>query len=199
MNLSTASPSPAAPAASGSLAVPGRRLRLGSGTITLDRGGVAVVTWADAASMHSRIAQLCDMAEPVVRLAGGALMADLSLQDNLMLEPALRDGVLPAHLLPEIDALLADAGCPVDWTRWAATLPQDATPLELLQVRIGRALVADPDLLIVDCAHWDDALLPVAQLARSFACHYPWRMLVWATPDAARADSLRASLQEFSA
>lgn len=199
MNLSTASPSSAAPAASGSLAVPGRRLRLGSGTITLDRGGVAVVTWADAASMQSRIAQLCDLAEPVVRLAGGALLADLSLQDNLMLEPALRDGVLPAHLLPEIDTLLADAGCPVDWPRWAATLPQDATPLELLQVRIGRALVADPDLLIVDCAQWDDALLPAAQLARSFASHYPWRMLVWATLDAAHADNLRASLQEFSA
>ncbi|MES2974647.1 MAG: hypothetical protein V4757_13615 [Pseudomonadota bacterium] len=192
MTLSTASPTPAAPA------FPGRRLHLGADAIVLDRGGVAVIRWPDAASLASQVAALCDLAEPVVRVAGGALMADLSLQDNLMLEPALRDGVLPAHLLPEIDTLLAQAGCPVDWERWALALPQDATPLELAQVRIGRALMADPDLLLVDDAAWDHSLLPAAQLSRAFASRYPWRMLVWATHDAARADSLRACLQEFT-
>lgn len=194
MNLSPGLPPAAAPLPP----LPGRRLRLGSGSVMLDRGGVAVATWPDADSLAAQVAGLCDLAEPVVRLAGGALLADLSLQDNLMLEPALRDGVLPAHLLPEIDSLLAQAGCPVDWPRWAAALPQDATALELLQVRIGRALVADPDLLIVDDAQWDHTLLPAARLSRSFANQYPWRMLVWATHDAARADALRASLQETS-
>ena len=191
MNPSTASPAPAA------RPVPGRRLRLGTDAVMLDRGGVAVIQWPDAAALAAQAVALCALAEPVVRVAGGALVADLPLQDNLLLEAALRDGNLPSHLLPEIDTLLAQAGCPVDWPRWATTLPQEATPLELVQVRIGRALAADPDLLIVDDAQWDHALLPAARLSRSFANQYPWRMLVWATHDAARADSLRASLQEF--
>lgn len=193
MNPSTASPLPAAPF------LPGRRLRLGEGAIMLDSGGVAVMQWPDAASLAAQVVALCDLAEPVVRAAGGALIADLSLQDNLMLEPALRDGLMPTHVLPEIDTLLARAGCPVDWTRWAMTLPQDATALEIAQVRIGRALVADPDLLIIDDAQWDHALLPAAPLSRSFATQYPWRTLVWATHDAARAGSLRALLQESTA
>lgn len=194
MNTSTGTPLPsgvshAAPA--------GRRLRLGDSEALLDHGGILVACWPDAQAMAARALALGELASPVVRMAGGALIGDLSLQDNLMLEPALNDGLLPAGLLPEIDALFTRAGCPIDWPGWAAAMPQEATPLALMQVRVGRALVADADVLLMDAGEWDDALLSPAQFSRSFSAQYPWRVLAWATHDAARAHSLRASLQEF--
>ena len=149
--------------------------------------------------MGTRIAALCDLASPVVRLAGGALISDLSLQDNLMLEPALQQGTVPAWLLPEIDTLFAQAGCAVDWPGWAGTLPADASEAAFMQVRAGRALVADPDVLLLDAAQWNNACIPPLAFSRAFSSRYPWRMLVWATADAARAACLRACLEEFTA
>jgi hypothetical protein len=172
-------------------------LRLGGARLALDRGGVHVAAWPDSGSMARQIADLCDLASPVVRLAGGALISDLSLQDNLMLEPALQDGPVPDHLLPEIDSLFAQAGCAIDWPGWAATLPADASEGALTQVRIGRALVADPDLLLLDAAPWNDGWMTPLAFSRAFSGRYPWRMLVWVTADPARAAALRTSLEEF--
>ena len=149
--------------------------------------------------MARQIADLCELASPVVRLAGGALISDLSLQDNVMLEPALFDGAVPAYLWPEMDSLFALAGCAVDWPGWAATLPADAPEAALMQVRIGRALVADPDLLLLDAAQWNDECIAPLAFSRAFASRYPWRMLVWVTADAARADALRTILEELTA
>ncbi len=178
---------------------PARLLKLAGRGVALDRGGVAVIAWPDAGTLAAQAESLCGLQMPVVRLAGGALISDLSLQDNLMLEPALNDGVLPSHLLPEIDALFSQAGCPVDWPRWVAALPQDATALDLLQLRVGRALVADPDVLLIDAQQWDDTVLAPALFSRCFASQYPWRLLVWATHDAARQLALDTSLQELTA
>lgn len=194
MNTSTGltpGPGPAGRAAAG------RRLRLGDTAVLLDQGGVLVACWPDAGDMAARVEALGALASPVVRLAGGALIGDLSLQDNLMLEPALDNGDLPAGLLPEIDALFTRAGCAIDWPGWATAMPGEATALALMQVRIGRALVADADVLLIDADGWDDALLAPLAISRSFSAQYPWRVLAWATHHAERAEVLRASLQEF--
>lgn len=175
----------------------GHQLRLGNAIAWLDQGGIVLAQWPDAQALAARVEALGRLESPVVRLAGGALIGDLSLQDNLMLEPALADGVLPAGLLPEIDALFARAGCPVDWPGWGVALPHQATPLALMQVCVGRALVADADVLLVDADAWDDALVSPAQFSRSFAAQYPWRVLAWATCDPTRAEGLRTSLQEL--
>lgn len=68
-----------------------------------------------------------------------------------------------------------------------------------MQAKIGRALMADPDVLVMDAAQWDDALLGAQVFSRSFARQYPWRTLVWATHDVTRADNLRDALKEFQA
>lgn len=177
----------------------GHQLHLGSTSVPLDHGGVQVATWPDTASMERQVADLCDLASPVVRVAGGALLNDLSLQDNLMLEPALHDGAVPAWLLPEINSLFAQAGCAIDWPGWAATFPEHATEAAVMQVRTGRALVADPDVLLLDAAQWNDDCIHPLAFSRSFASRYPWRTLVWVTADAARSAALRASLEEFTA
>jgi hypothetical protein len=197
MNLSTG-PSPM-PAAAQTRSCAGHQIHLGSTTVSLDRGGVQVALWPDSASLERQVTDLCDLASPVVRLAGGALLNDLSLQDNLMLEPALHDGAIPAWLLPEIDSLFAQAGCAVDWPGWAATFPGNATEAAFMQVRTGRALVADPDVLLLDAAQWNDDCIHPLAFSRSFASRYPWRMLVWVTADTARAAALRTSLEEFTA
>ena len=79
---------------------PGHQLRLGNAIARLDQGGILVAQWPDVQALAARVEALGNLESPVVRLAGGALIGDLSLQDNLMLEPALADGVLPAGLLP---------------------------------------------------------------------------------------------------
>ncbi|MBC7609198.1 MAG: hypothetical protein H7228_06405 [Polaromonas sp.] len=174
----------------------GRRLQLGGQSVMLDRGHVAIVTWPNAAALTRQVAALCELPTPVVRYAGGTLINDLSLQDNLMLEPALHDGVLPGQLLPEIGALFAAIDRPIRWSSWATTWPDAASLQALMQVRIGRALVADPDLLLIDATQWDDGLLQPACFSRCFIAQHPWRTLVWATHDAARANVLREALCE---
>ncbi len=190
MNL-TADPSPQPHAAS-----PGRSVELGGCRLTLDRGRVAVIDWPDAATLATQLAAVCQHQTPVVRYAAGTLIDDLSLQDNLMLEPSLYDGVLPIQLLPEIEALFEFTDCPVDGSAWAGTWPQAATRQALMQVRVGRALMADPDLLLIDASHWDDDLLHPLHFSQRFVTRYPWRTLVWATHDAVRADALREALHE---
>ena len=175
----------------------GRRLQLGGVSVTLDRGHVAVIDWPDAARQAAQLSALCQSATPVVRYASGKLIEDLSLQDNLMLEPSLLDGRLPLLMLPEIESLFAYTDCPPDWSAWADTWPGSATRQALMQVCVGRALVADPDLLVMDAAHWDDGLLQPFDFSQRFINQYPWRTLVWATHDASRADELREMLQDY--
>ena len=127
-----------------------------------------------------------------------ALVADLSLYDNLMLEPALEDGSRPTSMLAGLHALFAQAGAPIEWDAMASTMPQDADALAVLQVRVGRAMIADPDVLLVDADQWDDALVAPDEFTRGFLRQYPWRTLVWASADANRAHWLRESLLELA-
>lgn len=191
MNLTT-DPSRQARAASS-----GRRIHLGGCSLTLDRGHVAVIDWPDAAALALQLAGLGHLKSPVVRYAAGTLIGDLSLQDNMMLEPSLHDGLWPMQLLPEIEALFASTDLPIDWSAWAGTWPQAATRQALMQVRVGRALMADPDLLVIDATHWDDDLLDPTYFSHRFVTQHPWRTLVWATHDSARADALREILQDY--
>ncbi|MES2281784.1 MAG: hypothetical protein V4542_10270 [Pseudomonadota bacterium] len=175
------------------------QVRLGAETFCLDHGGVVVAVWADEECMASGIQALDQRLDITVRLVSGTLIADLSLQDNLTLEAALYDGSLPRHLMPEIDSLFGDAGRPVDWPIWSSVFPDTAPAEALMQAKVGRALMADPDVLIIDAAQWDDALMDAQRFSQSFARQYPWRTLVWATHDMNRAGSLRDALKEFQA
>lgn len=161
--------------------------------------------WPDTGALQTELLARVRQDAPVLRWAGGALIADLSLWDNLMLEPALVDpaagadahpapaGVLRAELLGDLQAealaLWAAAGCPADSGTWPHTLPGEADARALLQVRVGRAWMADPDVLVIDADHWDDAVLPRERFSRSFAARHPWRVLVWAGVAAAGGPS----------
>ena len=187
-----------APRASLSVAT-GRRLQAGGQQVSLDAGRVYVVSWPDAAAMAKNIGLLCNLASPTIRYAGGALINDLSLQDNLMAEPSLQEGLAPTHLIPEIETLFGLANCPVVSAAWPDTFPEQADACAMMQVQVGRALVADPDLLVINATHWDDFVLSPLRFSQSFVTQFPWRTLIWATHDTVRADSLRALLEEFSA
>ncbi len=173
------------------------QIRMGDQFPLLDHGGVVLSMWPDRASMDTDILTLNQRQDITVRLFSGALIADLSLHDNLTLEAALYDGSLPRHLVPEIDSLFDNAGCPVDWPAWASLFPDTATAEAVMQAKVGRALMADPDVLIIDAAEWDDSLLDVQRFSSSFTRQYPWRTLVWATHDMTRAGNLRAALKEL--
>lgn len=166
-------------------------------TVWLDSGGVLVAVWADEPSMASDIRALHQRLDISVRLVSGPLIADLCLEDNLTLEAALYDGSLPQDLITEIDILFGSAGCPVAWAAWGSVFPDTAMADAVMQARVGRALMADPDVLIIDAAQWDDTLLDAKRFSQSFAKQYPWRTLVWATHETYRAVALRAGLQEF--
>jgi hypothetical protein len=172
---------------------------MGGQSLRLDRGGVLVAMWSDEASMASDIRTLSQRSDIIVRLVSGALIADLSLQENLTLEAALCDGSLRRHLLPEIDTLFANSGCPVDWPIWTSTFTDTATAIAMMQAKVGRAWMADPDVLIIDAAQWDDTLIDAQRFSRSFTQQNPWRTLVWATQDKHRASALCEVLKEFQA
>ena len=182
-------------------AVPGcaSQVSLGQQSLSLDHGGVLVAVWPDAESMVSDIETVGQRPDITIRLVGGALIADLNLYDNLTLEAALGDGSLPRHLIPEMDSLLTSAGCPVDWAAWESMFPDTATADAVMQAKVGRALMADPDVLVIDAAEWDDALLSAQRFSHSYTQQYPWRGLVWATHDMNLAIALRGALKEFQA
>lgn len=176
-----------------------RRLEVGGRQVTLDAGRVYVVCWPDTAVMAANIGRLCNLTSPTIRHSGGALIADLSLQDNLMAEPALQDGRLPTQLMPEIETLFRTADCPLASATWPGTFPEQADARSVMQVQVGRAMVADPDLLVMDATRWDDFVLSPLRFSQSFVTQFPWRTLIWATHDTGRADKLRVLLEEFSA
>ena len=187
-----------APRASLSVAT-GRRLQVAEQLVSLDAGRVYVVSWQDAAAMTANMAILCKLASPTIRYAGGALIGDLSLQDNLMAEPSLQKGMAVIHLIPEIQTLFSLANCPVASADWPDTFPEKANACAVMQVQVGRAMVADPDLLVMDATRWDDFVLSPLRFSQSFVTQFPWRTLIWATHDTGRADKLRVLLEEFSA
>ena len=187
-----------APRASLSVAT-GRRLQVAEQLVSLDAGRVYVVSWQDAAAMTANMAILCNLASPTIRYAGGALIGDLSLQDNLMAEPSLQNGMAVIHLIPEIQTLFSLANCPVASADWPDTFPEKANACAVMQVQVGRAMVADPDLLVMDATRWDDFVLSPLRFSQSFVTQFPWRTLIWATHDTGRADKLRVLLEEFSA
>lgn len=161
-------------------AVARNAVRLAGSLIELDVGGVHQVEWPDAQALKQQLLELAARDAPVVRYAGGALIADLSLQANLTLECALRPALRPAGLIGDLERLFAGAGCPLQRGPWHAVFPQQAGGPDLLQVRVGRALMADPDVLIVDADAWDDALLTRERFSQAFVARHPWRALVWA-------------------
>ena len=187
-----------APRASLSVAT-GRRLQVAEQLVSLDAGRVYVVSWQDAAAMTANMAILCNLASPTIRYAGGALIGDLSLQDNLMAEPSLQKGMAVIHPIPEIQTLFSLANCPVASADWPDTFPEKANACAVMQVQVGRAMVADPDLLVMDATRWDDFVLSPLRFSQSFVTQFPWRTLIWATHDTGRADKLRVLLEEFSA
>jgi hypothetical protein len=191
--------SPASPTPSLRQSSPSRQIQLGSQNIVLDGGGVLVATCPDAALLANELEAADPVGSLVIRYVGGALIGDLSLKDNLMLEASLLGGSLPEHMLPEIDTLFEHAGYPVDWPRLDLLFPESADGLSALQVRIGRALLADPDLLLVNAAEWDEELISCSHFSHSFKAQYPWRSLVWAAPDEAYAERLRESLRDLHA
>lgn len=180
-------------------AATGPSLQLAGATIKLDAGGVHHVEWPDADALGQQLLDLAACREPVVRFAGGALIADLPLQDNLTLECALRPAVRPQGLMADLERLFASAGCSLQRRSWHSTYPRQASPREQMQVRVGRALMAAPDVLIVDAHAWDDALLPRESFSQAFAAQYPWRALVWARTPAGNALPARSATVSASA
>ena len=187
------------PSSAALVGAPGRRLQVGGQVVTLDAGRVYVATWPTSAAMSADIKWLCGLASPTIRYAGGVLISDISLEDNLMAEPSLLEGALPTHLMPEIETLFGLAGSAVASGAWRNTFPDQADALAVMQVQVGRALAADPDLLLVDATHWDDIVLQPARFSQSFVTQFPWRTLIWATHDSVRADRLRVILEELFA
>ena len=168
-------------------------LRLGGMRVELDVGGVHQIAWPDIAALRHQMAHLARGALPVVRFAGGALIVDLSLHDNLMLEPMVHPALVPGGAaqpagraarggrLASLERLFAEAGCPLQHASWRSRWAPAASPRELLQVRVGRAWMADLDVLVVDAEAWNDAVLPRQRFSRSFVALHPWRVLVWAS------------------
>lgn len=180
---------------------PGRQaaaLPLAGRQLPLDRGGFHILAWPDEESLRREVLAACALASPVVRFAGGALLDDLTLRDNVYLEPALDGGELPDWLEGDLHALFEAAGAPLE-AGWGGIWPPDASPLDAVQVRVGRALAADPDILLVDAGEWDDAVLGADRFTGAFLARYPWRALGWVCHDTGRAHWLGETLQEFKA
>lgn len=117
------------------------------------------------------------------RRVAGSLIRDLSLLENLCLEPLLGRRVPDASVIRDFEALFQRAGHPVTGQAWADTLPGQASAIEVLQVRVGCALMGDPDILEIELDSWDPALLPPEALSVAFRKQFPWRELRWlATP-----------------
>lgn len=116
------------------------------------------------------------------RRVAGSLIRDFSLLENLCLEPLLGRRAPDASVVRDFEALFERAGCPVRGEAWAVTLPGQASAIELLQVRVGCALMGDPDILEIELDGWDDGLLPHEALSAAFRTQFPWRELRWLAP-----------------
>lgn len=127
-------------------------------------------------------------------LVGDALVADLSLTENMHLQATCTGAATAAWLETELHALFDAAGAPID-PGWLDLLPGNAPPLACLQARVGRALAADPDWLLVDADAWGDALLAPERFMRAFAGRYPWRGVAWLSADDGRTQALMARLE----
>jgi hypothetical protein len=128
-------------------------------------------------------------------LVGDALVADLSLADNIHFQAACCGAPQPVWLESELLALFSEAGASAN-PAWLSLFPGRAPPLACLQARVGRALASDPDWLLVDADAWTDDTLAPEHFTRAFLHRYPWRGLVWLSADTARADSLSTRLSE---
>jgi hypothetical protein len=127
-------------------------------------------------------------------LVGDALVADLSLAENMHLRASCIGAASAAWLETELQALFAAAGAPID-PAWLDLLPGNAPALACLHARVGRALAADPDWLLVDADAWGDALLAPERFVQAFEARYPWRGVAWLSADAGRTQALRARLE----
>lgn len=143
--------------------------------------------------MERAVARFCADDRLVCRWVGGALLADLSLGENVLLASSFARGASPTWLGPELAALFEAAGCPLA-DDWAALPASSATPAALLQARVGRALAADPDWLLVDAQAWPDDVLNPERFTRAFRERYPWRGLAWLCDEPEGGCALQARL-----
>ncbi len=150
-------------------------------SLSLISGERIVISWPGRAALLDAVNRFC------------GLLADLTLTENILLESALSNDAAPDRLWPELHALLAAAGCPLD-SRWAARPAATETPTARLQTQVGRALAADPDCLLIDAREWPDAVLSPEHFTRAFQERYPWRTLAWFCDTPERADALQARL-----
>lgn len=172
-------------------------MRVGDVEVLLDSGQVLIQVWANKVELMRNLARL--YRSPVVtRYVGGTLFDDLSLKDNLALEAALLGQPVPADLMTELGELFARSGCPVDLSHMGRLMPERAGQLAQLQVKIGRAMLVDPDVLVVNAADWDDELLCMSAFSLGFTRQYPWRTLIWAVTDETSAATLRRRLSNQS-
>ena len=155
--------------------------------------GHEVLEWPDGATMARDIGSACADDRVVVRWVGGALLSDLSLQENLYLESALSTRSAPDWLWRDLGDLFAAAGAPIA-DDWAAVRPGQAAPLARWQARVGRALAADPDALLIDADAWPDDVVSPEGFSRAFLHCYPWRALAWCSADPKRVRGLRERL-----
>ena len=115
--------------------------------------------------------------QPPQRTIGGPLIGGLSLHDNLLIEQTLGEAGPRPALVDEFLAWMELAGCPVDLSAWRFRAATEATPLEVLQVRIGRAWLGDPQSMCVEPSDWDDAVWPFDAVEQAFRQRHPWRTL----------------------
>lgn len=162
-------------------------------SLSLISGERIVISWPGRAALLDAVNRFCADATPLCRYVGGSLLAELTLTENILLESALSRDAAPDWLWPELHALFAAAGCPLD-SRWAARPAATAMPTARLQTQVGRALAADPDCLLIDAREWPDAVLSPEHFTRAFQERYPWRTLAWFCDTPERADALQARL-----
>jgi hypothetical protein len=111
------------------------------------------------------------------RFIGGPVIEGLTLHDNLLIEQTLGDAGQRPALLAEFQSWMSLAGCPVDLDLWRHRSAAEATPLEVMQVRVGRAWLSDPRALCIEPSAWDDSVWPFERLEQAFRQRHPWRTL----------------------
>jgi hypothetical protein len=187
---------PTTPHASPPTATGGISLNIGGHLVATNFGGVFIIEWPGAKQLQNDVQDLCSLLRPVVRYAGGALVEDLPLWTNAVIESAIMFGTQPDWLPSALQNLFAQTDCPVDFQLWNDQDSEDAAVREQLQARVARALAATPDILLVDADDWPDEVLRPEQFTQAYTRSYPQCPLVWASARQERAHWLRESLQE---